>query len=100
MGKHYLFSLNQAKTDIAERHQSQQDNLRKVLDQYIQNTQFSVVKSAQESDSNELDLIDEAVELKGKNSFASRWLPGPLSYPWLVMLASVPHLIKEVFNAS
>jgi hypothetical protein len=33
-----------------------------------------------------------------KTLFGSQWLPGPLSYPWLVGIISVPQMIQMIFN--
>lgn len=30
--------------------------------------------------------------------FEGAWLPGPLSYPWLVVIASMPQLIEAMFR--
>ena len=31
-------------------------------------------------------------------SFGSAWLPGPLSYPWLLMFAGVPKVIEHLLR--
>jgi hypothetical protein len=38
-------------------------------------------------------LIEEA-----EPTFGSAWLPGPLSYPWLLMFASVPKVIDNLLR--
>ena len=30
--------------------------------------------------------------------FGSAWLPGPLSYPWLLMFAGVPKVIEHILR--
>lgn len=32
------------------------------------------------------------------SSFGSAWLPGPLSYPWLLMFAGVPKVIEHLLS--
>ena len=32
-----------------------------------------------------------------RSSFGSAWLPGPLSYPWLLMFAGIPIIIERFF---
>jgi hypothetical protein len=32
------------------------------------------------------------------SSFGSAWLPGPLSYPWLLMLAGIPKIIDQLIR--
>jgi len=33
-----------------------------------------------------------------KDSFGSSWLPGPLSYPWLLMFAGVPKVLEHLLR--
>lgn len=35
-----------------------------------------------------------------RSPFRSAWLPGPLSYPWLLMFVSVPRIIEHLLNHS
>jgi hypothetical protein len=32
------------------------------------------------------------------NDFGSAWLPGPLSYPWLLMFAGIPKVIEQILR--
>ena len=32
------------------------------------------------------------------STFGSAWLPGPLSYPWLLMFAGVPRVIEHLLR--
>ena len=32
--------------------------------------------------------------------FSGAWLPGPLSYPWLVMIASLPQVLEVFWRAA
>jgi hypothetical protein len=41
---------------------------------------------------------EPATEAEKSSSFGSAWLPGPLSYPWLLMFAGVPKVIEHLLR--
>ena len=44
-----------------------------------------------------LRLVHAKMLRSWRNDFGSSWLPGPLSYPWLLMLVAMPKVIQQLF---
>lgn len=77
--------LSEKRSESLRLHQKQQERLQHSLSHHIH---FN-----KEEDS------AKSIRVSGlRRVFNSSWLPGPLSYPWMVMLASVPQIIKQLFD--
>lgn len=85
-----LYQIHQRQSQLQAKHQKQQERLSSMLDSYIAES-----KLLQEQNIESNDLF-----IKSKISFSSRWLPGPLSYPWMLMLLGVTEMLKYSFNFS
>jgi len=80
-----LKHLSEKRSESLRLHQKQQERLQYSLSHHIH-----YHKEEQPS---------KSIRVSGlKRVFNSSWLPGPLSYPWMVMLASVPQIVKQLFD--
>jgi len=84
----YFNKIQLEQTKLIENHYSQNKKLSSLLDEYI-------------NDANEIDQIDNSTlklsSLKDKETYSSQWLPGPLSYPWALMILGVAEIAHSSF---
>jgi hypothetical protein len=93
MGMEHLYIMNQRKADITLRYNRRQNNLQRLLQDRI-----TSARSQQAQFIEAAEIHADVKESVLPYSFQSRWLPGPLSYPWMVMMASIPQIIKAIFH--
>lgn len=78
-----LTRLNSGVNAVSARFEKNQDSLRFLLQQEMNQAQNPEISEAPTS----------------SEEPRSGWLPGPLSYPWFLMFASVPKVIELFFHS-
>ncbi|NLB63346.1 MAG: hypothetical protein GX801_04475 [Fibrobacter sp.] len=79
-----LNRLNSGVTDVSSKFEENQSSLRLML-------QKEIVQAKTQKDTTNSDTITNTPAEEPR----SGWLPGPLSYPWILMFASVPKVIEQ-----
>jgi len=79
-----LVELNRKVSSVSLEFDRQQALLQVVLQQAIQNTSLQPSHKSK----------------KYGAFFEGAWLPGPLSYPWLVVIASLPQILEVLLRTA
>ena len=79
-----LVELNRKVSSVSLEFDRQQALLQVVLQQAIQNTSLHPSHQSQSYGA----------------FFEGAWLPGPLSYPWLVVIASLPQILEVLLRTA
>ena len=79
-----LAKINRKVSVVSADYEQQQQKLRRRIHREVETQPATTVEhSSQES---------------RFGSFGSAWLPGPLSYPWLLMFAGVPKVLEHLLR--